>query len=105
MAGGVERARRTTQAAANARPPTQEDIRHKVQTPVSADDAHKQMHALKKRSRRSEHPLHAHVHAHRRSDDTRLKTHGRDESIEDTVGEEGGGCLDVLQLPNSRQTH
>lgn len=49
------------------------------------------------------------MHAHRRSDDTRLKTHGRDESIEDkeekVVGEEGGGCLDVLQLPNNRQTH
>lgn len=33
-----KRAHRTTQVTANARPPTQEDTRHKVQTPVSSED-------------------------------------------------------------------
>lgn len=98
-----EGAHRTTQVRPKARPPThaqlltllQKDIRHKVQTPVSAQNTHKQMHAKKT------HPQLAHTHPQRHN--TRVR-HMAEISLLKGWKRRRGGCPDVLQMPNNRET-
>lgn len=76
---------------------SQKDIRHKVQTPVSAEDT--QTGACKRDA--NTHNMHIHRHNTHVKSDT---WHGAEISLL-RVDEGGGGCPDVLQMPNNRETH